>query len=104
MTNRGSATVSVIDTASNGVVATIPVGVSPYTVAVDPAGSHVYVTNFDPDPLQGDYRISVIDTTSNREVARIPVGVAPIGVAVAPNGRRVYVANSASSSVSVIDT
>ena len=61
-------------------------------------------SNFDPDPVQGDYRVSVIDTASNREVAKIPVGVAPIGVAVAPNGRRVYVANSASSSVSVIDT
>jgi YVTN family beta-propeller protein len=86
------------------VVATTPVGVGPYTVAVDPAGSHVYVTNHDPDPVQGDYRVSVLDTASNREVARVPVGVSPIGVAVAPNGRRVYVANSASSAVSVIDT
>ena len=99
-----SSTVSVIDTVSNGVVATIPVGVGPYTVAVDPAGSHVYVANHDPDPVQGDYRVSVLDTASNREVARVPVGIAPIGVAVAPSGRRVYVANSASSSVSVIDT
>jgi len=101
--NRGSTTVSVIDTASNGVVATIPVGLDPYTVAVDPTGSHVYVTNFEPDPVQDDYRVSVIDTTSNRQVVTVPVGVSPIGVAVAPNGRRVYVANSASSSVSVID-
>jgi YVTN family beta-propeller protein len=61
------------------------------------------VTNFEPDPVQDDYRVSVIDTTSNRQVVTIPVGVSPIGVAVAPNGRRVYVANSASSSVSVID-
>jgi YVTN family beta-propeller protein len=59
--------VSVIDTASNRVIATIPVGVGPCTVAVDPAGSHVYVTNHDPDPVQGDYRVSVIDTASNRE-------------------------------------
>jgi YVTN family beta-propeller protein len=61
------------------------------------------VTNFEPDPVQDDYRVSVIDTTSNRQVVTVPVGVSPIGVAVAPNGRRVYVANSASSSVSVID-
>jgi YVTN family beta-propeller protein len=93
----------VIDTASNGVVATILVGLDPYTVAVDPTGSYVYVTNFEPDPVQDDYRVSVIDTTSNRQVVTVPVGVAPIGVAVAPNGRRAYVANSASSSVSVID-
>jgi YVTN family beta-propeller protein len=86
--NLPSATVSVIDTASNGVTATIPVGVGPYMVAVDPAGNHAYVTNFDPDPVQGDYRVSVIDTASNGEVARVPVGAAPIGVAVAPDGRR----------------
>lgn len=61
------------------------------------------MTNFEPDPVQDDYRVSVIDTTSNRQVVTVPVGVSPIGVAVAPNGRRVYVANSASSSVSVID-
>ena len=62
------------------------------------------MTNFEPDPVQDDYRVSVIDITSNRQVVTVPVGVAPIGVAVAPNGRRVYVANSASSAVSVIDT
>jgi YVTN family beta-propeller protein len=62
------------------------------------------VTNFDLDPVQGDYRVSVIDTASNRAVATIPVGAEPIGLAVAPNGRHVYVANSASSSVGVIDT
>jgi YVTN family beta-propeller protein len=75
--NFRSNAVSVIDTASNGVVATIPVGVGPYTVAVDPAGSHAYVTNHDPDPVQGDYRVSVIDAASNREVATVPVGVEP---------------------------
>jgi YVTN family beta-propeller protein len=86
------------------VVATIPVGLGPYTAAVNPAGSHVYVTHYDPDPVYGYYKVSVIDAASNLVVASIPVGDAPIGVAVAPDARRVYVANSASSSVSVIDT
>jgi DNA-binding beta-propeller fold protein YncE len=71
---------------------------------VNPAGSHVYVTHYDPDPVYGYYKVSVIDAASNLVVASIPVGDAPIGVAVAPDARRVYVANSASSSVSVIDT
>ena len=46
ITNSGSNTVSVIDTATNTVVSTIPVGISPGGVAVTPDGSKVYVTNF----------------------------------------------------------
>jgi YVTN family beta-propeller protein len=37
----------------------------------------VALANYDPDPVQGDYRVSVIDAASNREVATVPVGVEP---------------------------
>jgi YVTN family beta-propeller protein len=37
VTNWGSSTVTVIDTATNTVVATIPVGVDPFGVAITPA-------------------------------------------------------------------
>ena len=43
-----SNTVSVIDTASNTVVTTVPVGTSPHGVAVTPDGKHVYVANRTP--------------------------------------------------------
>jgi YVTN family beta-propeller protein len=45
VTNVGSGTVSVIDEATNTVTATIPVGSSPYAVAVDPGTHTAYVTN-----------------------------------------------------------
>ena len=45
VTNAGAGTVSVIDTATGAVTATIPVGSDPYEVAVDPAAGTVYVTN-----------------------------------------------------------
>ena len=45
ITNGGGNTVSVIDTATNTVVSTIPVGTCPQGVAVNPAGTRVYVTN-----------------------------------------------------------
>ena len=48
ITNTGSNTVSVIDTATNTVTATIPVGGEPYSVAVSPDGSKVYVANQSP--------------------------------------------------------
>ncbi len=59
ITNRGSNTVSVIATATNTVVATIPVGGTPTGVAVTPDGAKVYVAN------TSSGTVSVIDTASN---------------------------------------
>ena len=44
--NSSSDNVSVIRTSNNTVVATIPVGDYPYSIAALPNGSYVYVTNF----------------------------------------------------------
>ncbi|NJN66557.1 MAG: hypothetical protein HC884_07500, partial [Chloroflexaceae bacterium] len=43
--NFADDTVSVIDTSTNTVVATVAVGNTPVGVAVNPAGTRVYVTN-----------------------------------------------------------
>ncbi|MFD4620355.1 YncE family protein, partial [Streptomyces sp. NPDC058475] len=56
VTNDSSGTVSVIDTATNTVTATIPVGTAPQGVALTPDGTRVYVTN------SGSDTVSVIDT------------------------------------------
>jgi YVTN family beta-propeller protein len=45
ITNANSSNVSVIDTATNTVIATISVGTTPGGVAVTPDGSKVYVAN-----------------------------------------------------------
>jgi len=68
VTNFQSANVSVIDTASNTVVATVPVGLMPRGVAVNPAGTKVYVANRD------SFNISVIETATNVVVANVAVG------------------------------
>ena len=87
-----------IDTTSNTVAATIPVGSAPTGVAVTPDGSRVYVTNFQ------DNTVSVIATASNTVTATIPLGNNPFGVAVTPDGSTVYVANEFANTVSVIAT
>ncbi|MDP1699020.1 MAG: beta-propeller fold lactonase family protein [Xanthomonadaceae bacterium] len=97
ITNRRSNTVSVIDTASNAVVATIPVGSNPRGVAVNPGGGFAYVTNVDSNT------VTAINTTDNSVAATVPVGSSPQCVAVNAAGTLVYVANSGSSNVSVID-
>ena len=84
-----------IDTATNTVIATIPVGNCPAGVAVSPDGATAYVANL-------DGTVSVIDTATNTVTATITVGDGPSGVAVSPDGTRAYVTNSEDGTVSVI--
>jgi YVTN family beta-propeller protein len=81
VTNSGSNTVSVIDTATNTVVVTLPV--SGGLVAITPDGTHAYVANsFRQTSFSGS--VSVIDTATNTEVATVPVGSRAFGVAITP--------------------
>ncbi|MGH3937644.1 MAG: YncE family protein [Pseudonocardiaceae bacterium] len=98
VTNNGSGSVSVIDTASTAVVATLPVGDNPGAVAVSPDGGRAYVTNF------SSGSVSVIDTASTTVTATLTVGDGPGAVAVSLDGRRAYVTNNGSDSLAVIDT
>ena len=98
--NRGSNSVSVIDTQSNEVVGSpITVGEWPDSIAITPDGKTAYVANGRSDS------VSVIDTQTNEVVSSpIMVGEVPSAIAVTPNGRRAYVTDAWSNSVSVIDT
>ena len=91
-------TVMVINTATNKVTVTVPVGSDPYGVAVTPDRTKVYVAN------QGSDTVSVIDTATNTVISTVDVGNYPKGVAVNPDGTKVYVTNYYSNTVSVIDT
>ncbi len=98
VTNADSKSVSVIDTATNTVVATVGVGNHPTAVTVSPDGTRAYVTN------SASKSVSVIDTKTNAVLATIGVGKKPTAVTVSPDGARAYVTNTDSRSVSVIDT
>ena len=76
VTNALSNTVSVIDTATNTVIATVPVGFTPEGVAITPNGAFAYVANFNNNTL------SVIAAATNTVVATIPVGKNPFGTAI----------------------
>ena len=91
-------TLSLIDPATNTVVATIPVGNSPYGVAINPTNGLVYVANANSNT------VSVIDPKTNTVVATITVGGSPSGVDVNPANGLVYVANDSSNAVSVVST
>jgi YVTN family beta-propeller protein len=97
-TNGGS----VIDTATDTVTGTFPVGPNTGGIAGTPDGSTVYLANTDSATIAST--VSVIGTATNTVTATIPVGVQPLGVAVTPDGSAVYVANLQSRTVSVIAT
>lgn len=79
-------TVSVIDIATN-TVTPVPVGVMPWGVAVNPAGTRAYVANM------VDNSVSVIDTATKTVETIMNVGGMPTGIAVSADGTKVYVAN-----------
>ena len=102
--------VSVIDTGAipNSIVSTVTllgpnntsVPTHPYGVAINPAGSRVFISN------QATKTISVIDasSTDNRVIGSIDNGgLKPGGLAVTPAGSRLLVANDASTSITVYD-
>jgi YVTN family beta-propeller protein len=65
--------VSVIDTASNSISATIPAGGAPPFVGVTPDGARLYV--------DGAMAVTIIDTATNTIVTQIPIGQPMGGVA-----------------------
>lgn len=87
-----------IDTASNKVVAKVPVGKHPAHVVVSGDGSTAYITN------GTDNTVSVVDTATRRVSDVIAVGVSPHGLRISPDGKEAWVANLKAGTVSVIDT
>jgi YVTN family beta-propeller protein len=99
ITNTGSQTVSVVDTQTNSIRATIPI-IKALGVAVSPIGGKVYVTE-----ATTPGNVVVVNTTTNVIEATIQVSTPPgetWGVAVTPDGNKVYVTDPFGT-VSVID-
>lgn len=90
--------IGVLDTTSNTVIATIPQPARPYSPALNPDGTRLYVPNHDVAA------VSVIDTATNRVVGEIKVPPNPHWVDFSLDGSRAYTANHESNVVAVIDT
>ena len=88
---------AVIDAETNQVVATMPLGRMPSSVAIDSTGSRLYVTN------AVSNSVSVLDAQQRRVLGVVGAGESPDAVAVAPDGTTLVVANRDSGSVSLMD-
>ncbi|MCA1683554.1 MAG: hypothetical protein LC708_00240, partial [Actinobacteria bacterium] len=82
--NEGSDAVSVIDTATNAVVATVPMS-QPHDVRVTPDGREVWVAR------SNAANVSIIDTATNTVVGTVMMDMPNFGVAFSPDGSRAYV-------------
>jgi len=90
----GTGTSSVIDTATNTLVATIPGFFGPFGLAIAPNGRRAYVTNFGSNDFSPfGTTVSVVDLRTNTIRATVEVGIQPAGVAVTPDSRFVLVTN-----------
>ncbi|TAE17477.1 MAG: BspA family leucine-rich repeat surface protein [Bacteroidetes bacterium] len=84
--NQGSNSVSIINTTTDNVVATVSVSASPHYVAVNPSGTFGYVTH-----EQGVSAINLATNTATL-IASLPNCTA---LAVSPDGTKVYVGRAA---------
>jgi YVTN family beta-propeller protein len=93
------ALVSVVDTARDEVIATIPFPATarPMGTTMSRDGRELYVSTG-----RGN-TVAVIETATNTIAATIPVGGRVWGVALNPDGTKLYTANGTTNDVSVID-
>ena len=93
--NPESDSVSLVETGSNALLAEIPVGDDPRSVAI--GGNLAYVSN------HGSDSISVIDLDTWEMKSVIPVGERPLGIALSPDGRFLAIAEMGQDTIRFIE-
>ena len=96
VTNQLSSNVGVVDVASGGQVALIPVTGNTFNVIVAPGGDHVYVTT-------NSNQVHAISTASRTVTASVAVGAAPNGAAFGPGDTLLYVSSFVGGTVAEIN-
>lgn len=91
-------TVSVIDTGTSTVIATLPVASGPHGMTQTPDGRTVYISG------ENSSEVSVIDTATNRVTRTIDVGKTPHGLAMTPDGRTLLVGVYGEDRIAFVDT
>jgi YVTN family beta-propeller protein len=96
--NFKDSTVSVIDTGTERVVATVPVAAGPDGIVVAPGGRSVFVSG------SGASAVSEIDAATDRVTRSIDVGKGPQGLAMTADGKWLLVAVNGDDRVAFVDT
>ncbi|MBL4906376.1 MAG: hypothetical protein JKX94_02915 [Sneathiella sp.] len=95
--NRSSADVAIIDSRTDEVIATVPVGNVPHQVAVSKTLGKMITSNTE------DNTISIIDLRTLQEVATIALGNEPEHMEISPAGDTLAIGNIGEGTVSLVD-
>jgi len=97
MVNSSNNTLEVLDKFTKAPIASIPVGLNPQGVGINPLTGRVYVTN------SGSNTVTVIDGFTNAVIATVLVGLSPGEVEVDSTANQIYITNRGSNTISVIN-
>ena len=101
--NRDEGVVTVLDTTSNAVTATIPIPAGPpQFITFSPDGQVAYVTIYNADYTYN--AVAFVETSSNTVTATVEVGLRPFAPATSPDGSLLYVPLHDEGRVEVLDT
>jgi YVTN family beta-propeller protein len=105
VSNELSHDVSVVNIATNTVIATIPVGGRARGIHLSPDGKRLYVAVSDDKPqLEGSAdAIVAVDVASKKVIATYRIGSDPEQFAITPDGVRIYASNEDGGTATVID-
>lgn len=95
--NRSSADVAIIDSQTDKVIATVPVGNVPHQVAVSQELGKMITSNTE------DNTISIIDLRTLQEAATISLGNEPEHMEISPDGGTLAIGNIGEGTVSLVD-
>src|SRR5438105_5023866 len=86
------------------VTASIPAGIRPQAMAVNPATNKIYVANngYVAVANNGSSTVTAIDGATST-TTNVPAGLGPVALAVNPVTNKIYVANNNSHNVTMID-
>ena len=94
-----SNSVSVINLATNKIIATIPGVISPQATAVSPDGSKVYIVSYTNNSV-----FYTINTATNTIVSTLPISTRSNLICLSPDGKRAYVTHQLINTITVINT
>lgn len=98
VTNRGANTLSVVDVATDSIVATLDAGGEfPIRLKFTPDGRQAFVSN------ARSNAVAVFDARSREALGTIEVGRMPVGIQMTPDGSRAFVANTNDDLVTELD-
>lgn len=94
--SNAAGSISVIDTSTDVVAATMAAGAGASGLAVSPSGANLYIAN------AAAGTVSVLDLATRRQLAVIRVGEQPATLTLSPGGQYLFVADRASDDIAIV--